>query len=83
MTPEFLKKNALRKLTSVNDILTTELSILEKSCHYFGMDEEGLQKVVQEVLDVFEKYRGSANKSGAAVVPGGDDGTFDIVENTG
>lgn len=57
MTPDFLIKNALRKLASINEVLLTELTLLEKSCHYFGMDEEQLEKLVQEVLVIFNKFR--------------------------
>ena len=86
MTPEFIKKNALRKLTSINETLTTELNTLEKSCHYFGMDEEGLKRTIQEVMDVFEKFRGSSNKlgGGAAGNPGTTgESSLEITENCG
>ena len=59
LTAEYLKKNAIKKLLSVNEILTSELNILEKSCHYFGMDENTLEKTVTEVLALFAKSKGT------------------------
>ena len=64
LTAEYLKKNAIKKLLQVNEILTSELNILEKSCHYFGMDENTLQKTVSEVLALFAKSKGSQTHKG-------------------
>lgn len=59
VTAEFLKKNTIKKLMQVNEILSSELNTLEKSCHYFGMDEQTLDGMIKEVMALFAKSRGA------------------------
>jgi hypothetical protein len=78
ITKEFLKKNTLKKLTSINEILSSELNILQKTCHYFGMDEEQLDTLISQVNILFSKFRGQSttpNQSTSNPV------TLDISEN--
>ena len=42
LSAEFLNKNTIKKLMQINEVLGSELNVLEKTCHYFGMDENEL-----------------------------------------